>query len=340
LVPSGLKVQSNMKSGAFATARSAGSVLPWEPLRPVIAPQITSQGEHRWPFDGALPVDVRYWMLGRGPDHPNRYHRYFELLYVHSGNLLYHLEGRSHELRTGDLVVIGGGVLHHAAQQDPVKIVTLFFLPELFRNWETGGDDLACLTPFLVRDPFPHIITSKTKIPQQIFELMGTIHGELPACAPMYELSVKAHLRLALVEMLKHFSKESATRRALEQKRGDRERVEPALQLMDRCFQDPIRVEDAAELLRMSKSNFMRLFKQAMGQSFVTALNRLRVEKACVLLAYTGLPIASVAQDVGFSDQSYFGDVFRSVMHCTPREFQQRSSNGCQLPSGPRPQKR
>ena len=81
----------------------------------------------------------------------------------------------------------------------------------------------------------------------------------------------------------------------------------------------------------MSKSNFMRLFKQAMGQSFITALNRLRVEKACVLLAYTELPIAAVAQDVGFSDQSYFGDVFRSVMHCTPRQFQLRASNGCQV---------
>ena len=183
-----------MDSGVVATERSAKGGPHWQPLRSVIAPQITSQGEHRWPFDGNFPVDVRYWMLGRGPDYPNRYHRYFELLYVYSGSLLYQLEGRSHELKKGDLVVIGGGVLHHAAQQDPVKLVTLFFLPDLFRNWETGGDDLACLTPFLVREPFPHVITGKTRVPQQIFELMGAMYGELPARSHTYELSVKAHL--------------------------------------------------------------------------------------------------------------------------------------------------
>jgi AraC-like DNA-binding protein len=139
-------------------------------------------------------------------------------------------------------------------------------------------------------------------------------------------VSVKAHLRLALVELLKHFSKEASTRRALEQKRRDRERVEPALQLIERCYQDPIRVEDAAGLLHMSKSNFMRLFKQAMGLPFIDSLNRLRIEKACVLLAYTELPIASVAQDVGFSDQSYFGEVFRNLMNCTPREYRQQAA--------------
>ena len=35
----------------------------------------------------------------------------------------------------------------------------------------------------------------------------------------------------------------------------------------------------------------------------------------------TDKSIAEVSQDVGFCDQSYFGQVFQKFLHMTPREY-------------------
>jgi AraC-like DNA-binding protein len=74
----------------------------------------------------------------------------------------------------------------------------------------------------------------------------------------------------------------------------------------------------------MSKPHFMRCFKKETGQSFDTYLNRFRITKAQALLASTDLPITRVGQDVGFSDQSYFGLVFRRLLQITPRDYRKQ----------------
>jgi AraC-like DNA-binding protein len=42
------------------------------------------------------------------------------------------------------------------------------------------------------------------------------------------------------------------------------------------------------------------------------------------LLASTNRSIAQIATDVGFSNQSYFGLVFRKITQVCPREYQAR----------------
>lgn len=44
------------------------------------------------------------------------------------------------------------------------------------------------------------------------------------------------------------------------------------------------------------------------------------------LLTHSNLPIAKIAQSVGFSSQSYFSQVFRKEVHTTPGAY--RKTNG------------
>jgi AraC-like DNA-binding protein len=90
-------------------------------------------------------------------------------------------------------------------------------------------------------------------------------------------------------------------------------------------------VEQAALSVGMSKSSFMRFFKQTTGQPFVVYLNHFRIAKAEVLLTATAKSIAEISQEVGFCDQSYFGLVFRGAMGVSPRDYKSRSENGAVL---------
>ena len=71
----------------------------WEDAYTVIEPQINASSIHVWPFDPGLPIDVRFFTMRREADIRMNYHDYFEMLYIHSGEVEYQIGGRVHSLR-------------------------------------------------------------------------------------------------------------------------------------------------------------------------------------------------------------------------------------------------
>ncbi|MGH9636641.1 MAG: helix-turn-helix transcriptional regulator, partial [Candidatus Angelobacter sp.] len=63
------------------------------------------------------------------------------------------------------------------------------------------------------------------------------------------------------------------------------------------------------------------IFRQEFGETLGEYLNRLRVCAAAGMLAYSALPLSSVAADLGFYDQSHFTRVFRQLTGATPGTF-------------------
>jgi hypothetical protein len=84
----------------------------------------------------------------------------------------------------------------------------------------------------------------------------------------------------------------------------------------------------------MSESHFMSLFKRVTGLSFVTYFNHFRIERAQALLAKTEESMASISQQVGFCDQSYFGTVFRRIVGMTPATYRRRARNNALADQG------
>jgi AraC-like DNA-binding protein len=56
---------------------------------------------------------------------------------------------------------------------------------------------------------------------------------------------------------------------------------------------------------------------------------RMRIQSACKLLTESDLPLAVIADKLGFCDQSAFTRQFRQTMGMTPRRFKNRYHTGC-----------
>ena len=74
----------------------------------------------------------------------------------------------------------------------------------------------------------------------------------------------------------------------------------------------------------MSESHFMSFFKRVTGLSFMKYLNHYRVERSQLMLVNTDEPMATISQEMGFCDQSYFGTVFRRLVGMTPAAYRRR----------------
>ncbi|MGH8144841.1 MAG: helix-turn-helix transcriptional regulator [Rhodanobacteraceae bacterium] len=145
--------------------------------------------------------------------------------------------------------------------------------------------------------------------------LQRRIQSELLATDAAAELALQA----AVFELVAQACRQAEA--------GRRHQPEWLDRVHERLHDDPYAVPSLQELAILAgvhPAHLARCFQRAHGMSVGEYLRRLRVEHARKALAATRQPIASIAADAGFADQSHFGRVFRHVTGETPRTFRRR----------------
>ncbi|MBC7325574.1 MAG: response regulator [Moorella sp. (in: Bacteria)] len=97
--------------------------------------------------------------------------------------------------------------------------------------------------------------------------------------------------------------------------------INRASQFIEANFSRELTLEEVAQQVYLSPCYFSRLFKQVKGQNFIDYLTRVRLKAARELLLNTNLPVAEIAERVGYRDARYFGQVFKKQEGYTPSTF-------------------
>src|SRR5258706_7013327 len=91
-----------------------------------------------------------------------------------------------------------------------------------------------------------------------------------------------------------------------------------AKEFMEANLSTGVRLRDLAEITRLSQSQFGRAFKASTGLVPHQWQMNLRINRAQQLLLDGELSLAQIALVTGFSDQSHFTRVFRSIVGVSP----------------------
>lgn len=108
---------------------------------------------------------------------------------------------------------------------------------------------------------------------------------------------------------------------AAQQDKGYCIQVQEALKYVDQRLQEPISLKEMAEVLHLNSSYFSVLFKEQTGITFSEYVTRRRVQRAKELLAGTSLPVADIAEKVGYQTAKYFVKVFRDLENISPSQY-------------------
>jgi AraC-like DNA-binding protein len=113
---------------------------------------------------------------------------------------------------------------------------------------------------------------------------------------------------------------------ALEQRRehlavGRYGRIYPGLLQIEQHYTRDLTVPELAQICHLSETGFRRLFHACTGDSPLTYIIRLRLDKARLLLESGALSVAEVAFAVGFQDPSYFSRLFKQKTGVLPVTF-------------------
>ena len=267
-----------------------------------------------------MPYQVRVGSLRRFEEHR---HVEIEFHYCIRGDLELTVDKKNCLIREGELLVIGPMVAH-AVPAD-------------------GDADQQVLTaivgPSLLRRHFARFSTLRTSVCDLTAssDIHGMLLASLQACAelcrrpmPGGELMLTGELYRICACLLGELAQTEGQEEREERDLRRVANVERALDLIHYDYARPLTVEEAAAATGYGKSNFCKIFKDVVGESFHRVLNRRRVSNACLLLGESDLPVSAVAQEVGFAECKTFCRVFKEEMGTTPGAYraQTRGAKG------------
>jgi len=97
-----------------------------------------------------------------------------------------------------------------------------------------------------------------------------------------------------------------------------------AITFMREHYAAPLSVRNLAGIAHLSVRAFERQFQQNFRSTPLQFLKRLRVRMACQALVYTNQPLAKIATEHGFCDQSHFTREFHRQTYLTPGQYRAR----------------
>ena len=99
------------------------------------------------------------------------------------------------------------------------------------------------------------------------------------------------------------------------------ERIQMLYNYIHENFQGDIKIDQAAQLINLTKSAFCKFVKRKTKKTFSQIVNEVRLGKATNLLIETDMPITQICYEVGYNDLSYFFRQFLKTMGSSPKQF-------------------
>lgn len=230
------------------------------------------------------------------------FHRHCEMLMTINGGRTFYTEAGTYELADGDIIFIGRQLPHSTFTPQGHGGILLQF-----------DDEDEFFLPVHQGAPVVHI-PAGTPLNEELRPCFLRIAREHTAGDPASDLYIRA-LTLQIVAALRRAGVLEAPRST------ESAALRPALEYIHAHFARPLSLEEVSAVVHLTPAHFCRVFKKAVGASFLQYLNRLRIHRAEALLADPTLSVSAIAAMVGFASASYFTETFRKIHSRTPREY-------------------
>ncbi|WP_105616509.1 response regulator transcription factor [Vallitalea okinawensis] len=129
-------------------------------------------------------------------------------------------------------------------------------------------------------------------------------------------------LKKILIEMIEH--EEAKQLHPID--KSQKNVIEKVIKIIRRDYMKDISLQMIAEKVYLSPSYLSHLFKKEIGESLVQFITSYRLEMAKELLEETNLKVIDISKQVGYSNLSYFGTVFKNHYGMTPAKYRERNS--------------
>ena len=152
-----------------------------------------------------------------------------------------------------------------------------------------------------------------------ISQLVSTIANEV--AGGLFDTILVDALNTALAVQVIRLCRDPAATMPAPSNGLSRERLKRVYDYVEGRLDQRLSLTDLAAVSCLSPYHFSRSFKQTVGVGPQRYITQRRLERAKTLMRRTNLPLALIAQEAGFADQSHLTSVFRREIGVTPGHY-------------------
>lgn len=239
-------------------------------------------------------------------------HHFTELFYVTRGNGQFFVEDDSFSVKANDLIIVNPNVTHTelGIPGTTFEYVVLGIQGLQFQPSESGQHfnyNKYNLSYFEKELQFClHALINELRSKEDYYEAV---------CQNLYEILIYYIFRKTKTELSIASSKKITKEcRFIEE-------------YIDEHYTEDITLQTLSDLTFMNKYYLVHAFKNYKGTSPINYLIDKRIEESQHLLANTNYPVSKISDQIGFSSQSYFSQVFRKRTGLTPNQYRKSIEN-------------
>ncbi|MBW6474735.1 MAG: AraC family transcriptional regulator [Anaerolineaceae bacterium] len=258
------------------------------------------------------PINIReivYNEVGPSYNIPAHSHSLFQWYCVVYGNVKFSCNERLCTLQLDDSILISPGVMRSPQYHN--KSIGYFYV--LFENHHLILDDLA---------------DKIVNIPNELRFDLNTLINEINRPGKnTYEFveALVTRILIGLERKTKYLNRtENLSKLNIQTQNEAFNQIDAYLR---RNLHKNISREDLSKVFHISPSHLARIFRNTSGMTITKRLLQLRIDRAKQLLLESSLPISEISLQIGYTNFSYFTNIFRKETGVTPSDFRRTQGN-------------
>ncbi len=269
-----------------------------------------------------FPAHIKKEQLSGYPDYRavSHWHDDLEFILVLDGEMSYDVNGQKIFLQAGEGLFVNSRCFHYGFSDTHTECHFLCILLSHLLISANAHFTETCINPLIQNRKFPY---------QKLNPLNQWQNEILRDLDLLYERNKEDIHPFVIVEKTVHIFRLLAEN--MDDIAEDEKNAEDILVLtamigyVQKTYADKIMLKDIATAGNCCKTKCISLFQKYLDTSPVTYLNRYRLEKAVFFLQNTAMSVTEVAYACGFSNSSYFCELFHRYYGTTPGKYRSRT---------------
>ncbi|MGQ7461992.1 AraC family transcriptional regulator [Streptococcus suis] len=237
----------------------------------------------------------------------------YVLHFITNGKGKITIDGETTNLQAGDLFVLpkNQSIFYQADENTPWTYTWVGFSGS---RAETILSQTRLLEKYFLHS---HL---ESEILKKMIDINQTEIQSLPMIT---ELILIGHLNQLLAALVQEFPNESLKESSTLAKNY----VHHAIKLIHSQYNSPIKVNEIADHLALSRSYLYKIFKQETGYAIKDYILQIKMKRSCQLLEDPSRNITEIAYSVGYQDPLTFSSAFKNYFHMSPTDFRKTQKN-------------
>lgn len=251
---------------------------------------------------------TKYEASTNAKSHVWHYHPEIELVYIKGGSGKRQIGSHISYFTDGDLILIGSNLPHCGFtnnQTGNLSEIVVQLKPDFLGESFFDIPEMSGVKSLLQQAKAGIAFSGESK--HKIGALMDQMHE-----ASSFERLLMLCEVLNNMSLSKEYQVLNASGMSLELQVQDNDRINVVFNYVKDHFQEPIALEEVAELVSMTIPSFCRYFKKITNKTFTTFVNEYRIVHASKLLAEKPISINEVCFESGFNNFSHFNKSFKA----------------------------